>query len=39
MDIKGEIDGDTIIIDFNNPLTSMARSSRWKNQLGNRDPK
>ena len=30
-DIKGEIDGNTIIVeDFNTPLTSMARSSRQK---------
>ena len=30
-DIKGEIDGNTIIVgDFNNPLTSMDRSSRQK---------
>ena len=29
--MKGEIDGNTIIVgDFNNPLTSMDRSSRWK---------
>ena len=28
-DIKGEIDGNTIIVeDFNTPLTSMNRSSR-----------
>ena len=26
-DIKGEIDGNTIIGDFNTPLTSMDRSS------------
>ena len=32
-DIKGEIDGNTIIVgDFNTPLTSMDRSSRQKNQ-------
>ena len=30
-DIKGEIDGNTIIVgDFNTPLTSMDRSSRQK---------
>ena len=30
-DIKGEIDGNTIIVgDFNTPLTSMERSSRQK---------
>ena len=30
-DIKGEIDGNTIIVgDFNTPLTSMYRSSRQK---------
>ena len=30
-DIKGEIDGNTIIVgDFNIPLTSMDRSSRQK---------
>ena len=30
-DIKGEIDGNTIIVgDFNTPLTSMDRSLRWK---------
>ena len=30
-DIKGEIDGETIIVgDFNTPLTSMDRSSRQK---------
>ena len=30
-DIKGEIDSKMIIIrDFNTPLTSMDRSSRWK---------
>ena len=30
-DIKGEIDGNTIIVgDFNTPLTSMDRSSREK---------
>ena len=29
--MKGEIDGNTIIVgDFNNPLTSMDRSSRQK---------
>ena len=32
-DIKGEIDGNTIIVgDFNMPLISMHRSSRQKNQ-------
>ena len=32
-DIKGEIDGNTIIVgDFNTPLTPMDRSSREKNQ-------
>ena len=32
-DIKGEIDGNTIIVgDFNTTLTSMDRSSREKNQ-------
>ena len=32
-DIKGEIDGNTIIVgDCNIPLTSMDRSSRQKNQ-------
>ena len=32
-DIKGEIDGNTIIVgDFNTPLTTMDRSSRQKNQ-------
>ena len=31
IDIKGEIDGNTIIVgDFNTPLTSMDRSSRQK---------
>uniref|UniRef100_A0A8D1TRP7 Endonuclease/exonuclease/phosphatase domain-containing protein n=1 Tax=Sus scrofa TaxID=9823 RepID=A0A8D1TRP7_PIG len=30
-DIKGEIDGNTVIVeDFNTPLTSMDRSSRQK---------
>ena len=30
-DIKGEIDGNTIIVgDFNTPFTSMDISSRWK---------
>ena len=29
-DIKGEIDGNAIIVDFNIPLTSMERSSRQK---------
>ena len=30
-DIKGEIDGNTIIVgEFNTPLTSMDRSSRQK---------
>uniref|UniRef100_A0A8W4F8J6 Endonuclease/exonuclease/phosphatase domain-containing protein n=1 Tax=Sus scrofa TaxID=9823 RepID=A0A8W4F8J6_PIG len=29
-DIKGEIDGNTIIGDFNTPLTAMDRSSRQK---------
>ena len=32
-DIKGEIDGNTIILrDFNTPLTPMDKSSRQKNQ-------
>ena len=31
MDIKGEIDRDTVIVeDFNSPLTSMGRSSMQK---------
>ena len=31
IDIKGEIDGNTIIVgDFNTPLTSMNRSSSQK---------
>ena len=31
MDIKGEMDRNTAIVrDFNNPLTSMDRSSRQK---------
>ena len=35
-DIKEEIDRNTIILwDFNTPITSMARSSRQKNQHGN----
>ena len=29
-DTKGEIDKNTIIVDFNTPLTSMDRSSRQK---------
>ena len=30
-DKKGEIDSNTIIAgDFNNPLTAMDRSSKWK---------
>ena len=29
-DIKGEIDSDTIIVDFNTPLTSMNWSPRQK---------
>ena len=39
-DIKWEINGNKIIVgDFNTPLTTMDRSSRQKNQQGNRDPK
>ena len=31
IDIKGEIDGNTITVrDFNTPLTSLDRSSRWE---------
>ena len=31
IDIKGEIEGNTIIVgDFNDPLTSMDKSSRQK---------
>ena len=30
MDIKGEINRNTVIVDFNTPLTSMDRSSRQK---------
>ena len=31
MDIKGEIDRNTVIVgDFNTPMTSMDRSSRQK---------
>ena len=38
-DIKGEIDGNTIIVgEFNAPLTSMDRSSRQKISKA-RDPK
>ena len=38
-DIKGEIDGNAIIVgDFNTPLTSMDRSSRQKINKA-RDPK
>ena len=34
--IKGEIDSNTVIVgDFNNPLTSMERSSRQKTNKGN----
>ena len=34
-DIKGEIDGNTIIVgDFNTPLTSMDRSSRQEINKG-----
>ena len=30
-DLKGDIGGNTIIVgDFNTPLTSMDRSSKWK---------
>ena len=30
MDIKGEINRNTVIVDFNTPLTSMDKSSRQK---------
>ena len=37
MDIKGENDRSTLTVgDFNTPLTSMGRSSRQKNQQGDR---
>ena len=38
-DIKEEIDGTTITVDFNNPLITMDRSNRKKNQYSNRDTK
>ena len=38
MDIKGKTESHTVIVgDFNIPLTSMARSSRQKNQRENSD--
>ena len=33
--LKREIDNNTILGDFNTPLTTMHRSSRQKNQQGN----
>ena len=39
-DVKGEIDNNTVTVDFNTTLTSMDRSSRKKkNQQGNRSGK
>ena len=39
-DVKGEIDNNTVTVDFNTMLTSMDRSSRKKkNQQGNRSGK